>query len=87
MSPSPSSPQARASLRRLSAPFAIDFSARLLARSNDGVLTFRAFVHTARDFVREHPDRCATYLAALVALEMGAPDDDAPDRQRRLSRN
>jgi hypothetical protein len=40
------------------------------------VLTFRAFVQTARELVREEPDRCATYLAALVALEMGAPDED-----------
>ena len=82
---SASSPHARASLRRLTAPHAITFSARLLQRSSQGVLTFRAFVQTAREFVREEPDRCATYLAALVALEMGAPDDDAErgDRSAR----
>jgi hypothetical protein len=73
---SASSPRARASLRRLTAPHAITFSARLLQRSSAGVLTFRAFVQTARELVREEPDRCATYLAALVALEMGAPDED-----------
>ncbi|MGC6487293.1 MAG: hypothetical protein ACON4Z_06590 [Planctomycetota bacterium] len=73
---SASSPRARASLRRLTAPHAITFSARLLQRSEQGVLTFRAFVQTARELVRDDPDRCATYLAALVALEMGAPDDD-----------
>jgi len=83
---SASSPHARASLRRLTAPHAITFSARLLQRSSKGVLTFRAFVQTARELVREEPDRCATYLAALVALEMGAPDDDderADDPTRR----
>ena len=69
MTTSASSPQARATLRRLTAPHAIDFSARLLQRSERGVLTFRAFVHTARELVREQPERCATYLAALVALD------------------
>ena len=78
MTLSATSPRARASLRRLTAPHAIDFSARLLQRNTDGILTFRAFVHTARELVREQPDRCATYLAALIALEMGAPDEETP---------
>ena len=87
MTSSASSPQARASLRRLTAPHAIDFSSRLLRRSSDGVLTFRAFVHTAREFVHEQPERCALYLAALVALEMGSPDDDVQAGPRPPSRN
>lgn len=84
---SATSPSARASLRRLTAPHAIDFSARLLQRSTNGVLTFRSFVQTAREFVREQPDRCATYLAALIALEMGAPDEEGPRDPRPPSRN
>ena len=84
---SASSPHARATLRRLTAPHAIDFSARLLHRSRDGVLTFRAFVTTAREMVRDQPDRCATYLAALVALEMGAPDDDKQAERLAPARN
>ena len=87
MTTSASSPQARATLRRLTAPHAIDFSARLLQRSERGVLTFRAFVHTAREFVREQPDRCAIYLAALVALEMGATDDEPRSGARPPSPN
>ena len=84
---SASSPHARATLRRLTAPHAIDFSARLLHRSRDGVLTFRAFVTTAREMVRDQPDRCATYLAALVALEMGATDDEPRSGARPPSPN
>ena len=51
------------------------------------MLTFRAFVTTAREMVRDQPDRCATYLAALVALEMGAPDDDKQTERLAPSRN
>jgi len=87
MTTSASSPQARATLRRLTAPHAIDFSARLLQRSERGVLTFRAFVHTARELVREQPERCATYLAALVALEMGATDEEPRSSARPPSPN
>jgi len=87
MTTSASSPHARASLRRLSAPHALEFGARLLERGADGMLTFREFVSTARDFVREQPERCATYLAALVALDMGAPDEDPPPRPPEPSRN
>jgi len=76
MSQSASSPRARQSLRRLSSPHALDFSSRLLHRGNDGVLTFQEFVEVAREVVREQPDRSAVYLAALVALDMGAPDED-----------
>lgn len=87
MTTSASSPHARASLRRLSAPHALDFGARLLQRSAGGTLTFREFVTTARELVREQPERCATYLAALVALDMGAPDDEPPMRAAEPSRN
>ena len=87
MTTSASSPQARATLRRLTASHAIDFSARLLQRSERGVLTLRAFVHTAREFVREQPERCATYLAALVALEMGATDEEPRSSARPPSPN
>ena len=87
MTTSASSPPARATLRRLTAPHAIDFSARLLQRSERGVLTFRAFVHTARELVREQPERCATYLAALVALEMGATDEEPRSSARPPSPN
>jgi hypothetical protein len=30
----------------------------------------------AREIVGERPDETAIYLAALVALDIGAPDDD-----------
>ena len=87
MTTSASSPHARASLRRLTTPHALDFSARLLERSHDGVLTFREFVRTARDFVREQPERSATYLAALVALDIGAADDEPAPLRSEPSRN
>jgi hypothetical protein len=83
----PSQRRARASLRRLTTPHALDFSARLLDRSEDGVLTFREFVRTARELVREQPDRSATYLAALVALDMGAGDEDGAPPRPAPSRN
>ncbi|MCK5943727.1 MAG: hypothetical protein KAI24_17215 [Planctomycetes bacterium] len=87
MTTSASSPHARAALRRLSAPHALDFGARLLERSAEGVLTFREFVTTARELVREQPERCATYLAALVALDMGSTEDDPPEHPPEPSRN
>ena len=76
MSSSASSPTTRNSLRLLASPHALDFSSRLLDRGTDGILTFREFVATAREFVHEQPDRSAIYLAALVALDIGAPDED-----------
>ncbi|MFN3242260.1 MAG: hypothetical protein ACE37K_12185 [Planctomycetota bacterium] len=87
MTTSASSPHARASLRRLSAPHALDFGARLLQQSAGGVLTFREFVTIAREMVREQPERTATYLAALVALDMGSNDDDPPLRSPEPSPN
>jgi hypothetical protein len=69
---------ARDCLRRLVTPHALDFGTRLLHRGSGGVISFREFLAVARDFVRERPDQTAVYLAALVALDMGSGDDDAP---------
>jgi hypothetical protein len=49
----------------------------LLRRSTSGVITFREFVAVAHDCWRDRPEQTATYLAALVALDMGSPDEDA----------
>ena len=88
MTSSPSSPRTRRSLRRLASPHALDFSSRLLHRGTGGMLTFREFVDAAREFVREAPEQSAIYLAALVALDMGSPDDEAaPTRPHAPSRN
>jgi hypothetical protein len=66
---------ARESLRRLATPHAMDFGARLLQRGSGGTIRFREFVAVAHDFVRERPEQCAVYLAALVALDMNAEDE------------
>jgi hypothetical protein len=76
MIPPVTSPVARDSLRRLASPHANDFSCRLLDRGTDGVLTFQEFLAVAREIVGERPNETAIYLAALVALDIGAPDDD-----------
>ena len=67
---------ARDSLRRLATPHAIDFGARLLHHGTSGTISFREFLAVAREYVSERPDQSAVYLAALVALDMGAPDDE-----------
>lgn len=72
-------PAARDSLRRLATPHAIDFGARLLHRGTGGTISFREFLAVAREYVSERPDQTAVYLAALVALDMNAQDDE---RQR-----
>jgi hypothetical protein len=59
-----------AALRRLCAEPAAEFGARLLARSAGSAVPFRAFVQVARDMVHGDPDDAATWLAALVALDM-----------------
>lgn len=71
-----SSPHARHSLRLLACPHALEFGSRLLSCEHDGLLTFHEFLTVARDLVREQPDDTAFYLATLVALDMGAPDED-----------
>jgi hypothetical protein len=67
---------ARASLRRLATPHAIDFGTRLLQHGRNGVISFREFVAVARAFVAEQPEASAVYLATLVALDIGRGDDD-----------
>ena len=67
---------ARAALRRLATPHAIDFGARLLQRGSGGTISFREFLAVAREYVDERPDQSAVYLAALVALDMHMPDDE-----------
>lgn len=67
---------ARDSLRRLATPHAIDFGSRLLHRGTGGVISFREFLAVAREYVSERPDQSAVYLAALVALDMNAQDDE-----------
>ena len=91
MNLSASSPSARASLRRLATPHALDFGCRLLQGHTDGVLTFRSFVSVARQLIAERPEQTAVFLAALVALDMGSADsiseadedDDGRDADRR----
>lgn len=78
--------QARESLRQLTVPHALDFGARLLRRGKSPLLTFREFVAVARECWEEAPDAAATYLAALVALEM-ASDEGAPACPVAPSRN
>jgi hypothetical protein len=69
---------ARDCLRRLATPHALDFGTRLLHCGSGGVISFRQFLSVAREFVRERPEQTAVYLAALVALDMGSTDEDAP---------
>jgi len=90
MSPSAPSPHARQTLRNLTSSHALDFCGRLLARSQNGILTFREFYSTSLDIVREQPEDAAMFLAALVALDMGAPDiepEDSPPRAHEPCRN
>jgi hypothetical protein len=67
-------PNARETLRRLATPHALAFGSRLLRRGSSGAITFREFVAVARELVAQAPDHCAVYLAALVALDMGAEE-------------
>ena len=90
MSLSVPSPHARQTLRHLTSSHALDFCGRLLSRSNSGVLTFHEFHATALEVIREQPAEAALFLAALVALDMGAPDiapDDIPMHSHAPSRN
>jgi len=90
MSLSAPSPHARQTLRHLTSSQALDFCGRLLERSQNGILTFREFYSTSLDIVREQPQDAALFLAALVALDMGAPDiepDELPPRSPEPCRN
>ncbi|HEX6810757.1 MAG TPA: hypothetical protein VF384_03955 [Planctomycetota bacterium] len=75
---------ARDSLRRLTAPHALNFGSRLLRRGGGGIITFREFVAVAREFINQMPEQSAVYLAALVALDMckdeAAPEPDMPSK-------
>ncbi|MBL8750064.1 MAG: hypothetical protein JNK78_12945 [Planctomycetes bacterium] len=72
-------PAARASLRRLTTPHALHFGSQLLRRGREEVIPFRDFVAVARELVSQWPEQTAVYLAALVALDMGAEDrSEAP---------
>ncbi len=69
-------------LRSICAEPAAAFGARLLARADGPAIPFRTFVQVARDMVHGDPDDAATWLAAMVALQMCADqrrhaDDDA----------
>ncbi len=64
----------RTSLRRLVAPHALAFGARLLSRGTGTDITFREFLAVARELVTLLPEQSAVYLAALVALDMGTAD-------------
>lgn len=66
-------------LQRLCAPHARLFGERLLARAHDGTVTFQQFVEVARELVQALPEGAATWLAALVALDMRR-DQQAPRR-------
>ncbi|MGE3174737.1 MAG: hypothetical protein AB7O97_19055 [Planctomycetota bacterium] len=59
-----------AALRSLCAEPAATFGARLLARTTGPAIPFRTFVQVARDMVTGQPDAAATWLAAMVALDM-----------------
>lgn len=84
MSSSALTPDARQTLRHLTSTQALDFCSRLLNRTINSMLTFPEFHATARELVEEKPEDAALFLAALVALDMGAPDyDDELDKPLR----
>lgn len=64
-------------LHRLCAPPARLFGERLLARAEDGSVTFQQFLEVARELVRTLPDQTAVWLAALVALDMRRDESEA----------
>ena len=74
-------------LRRLATPHAIDFGTRLLHRGHGGTISFREFLAVAREFVEQRPAQSAVFLAALVALDMGEPEVEAPPPKPTPSRN
>jgi len=72
--PTQTKAQARAALRRLTAPLALTFGRRLVDRTKQDTITFREFVTVARDLIADLPEQSAIYLAALVALDMHSTD-------------
>ena len=83
----PNLARADAALRQLCTPSAAAFGVRLLDRAVDNVVTFGDFVATARDLIRADPDQSATWLAALVALDMQRSQAGDPREHRDPSRN
>jgi hypothetical protein len=73
-----SHPDPEAALRRLCAAHSLAFGQRLIAKAESGSLTFREFVSVARELVRALPEEAATYLAALVAIDLRREDADQP---------
>ena len=72
--------RAEPALRELCAAPASTFGKRLLARSNGGPITFHEFIALAREMIRSEPDAMATWLAALVALEVRSQDNQDPEQ-------
>lgn len=70
-------------LRQLTSTHALDFCSRLLSQSNNGVFTFREFVKTTHDMIRENPGEMATFLAALVAIDMDIQEIDPDETPTR----
>ena len=79
--------RAETALRRLCALPASTFGERLLARAAGRVITFREFITVAREMVRAQPDETATWLAALVALDMKSELAAGPKAQPPPSAN
>lgn len=74
------------SLRRLSAPHALQFGNALLKHAHGGTISFSSFIDVARDWVAHMPDESAFYLASLIALDMS--DDVAAEAPSHdVSRN
>ena len=78
MSRSVPAPNAHQALRQLTSTHALDFCSRLLRQNTNGVFTFREFVKTAREMIHEYPGDMATFLAALIAIDMNVQEMD-PD--------
>ncbi len=75
-------------LRGLCVGPAAIFGNRLLNRSKGQIVSFPAFVETAREMVASLPEECATYLAALIALDMREiPVEQSPAQRDRPSDN
>ena len=83
MSRSQPARDAHQALRQLTSAHALDFCSRLLSQSDNGVFTFREFVKTAREMIREHPGNMAAFLAALVAIDMDIQEMDPDESQTR----
>ncbi len=79
--------ETESTLKNLCARPAARFGAALLAQSNGPTISFRQFVHTARQLVQEDQQGAATWLAALIALEMHQERRHQPRNSDRPSCN